>query len=309
MANPTTGFFETHVLPAVASIQRPSMFRNAMLSRIYTQPQPQPGRIGQTINVNIPTVNEGDVIDIGGGPIQITDEDHATVALTVNNNKSISRLIGDFDALRTPLEVKQFYLQPMIEALTRKINRQVCNLVTTGNFNVHSSITAGADTVTRAQFSQAWGNLRSVGAPDDPEDQYFCTSHSVWANMIGDDANKWITESIVGIDQATQAQQRAQLAPQFNTQMTYDQQFPSPSAGVFAALAFHRSAIALIPVTPSAEPKPNVQETFYQVPGSGLTFRIQYGYSLEKQGWVLHAHAVFALAVVRPNYGSFLVTT
>jgi hypothetical protein len=307
MANPTTGFFETHVLPAMVELTEPTQLANSMLKKIYVQSMPVPGRPGQTINVPIPTVNEGDVIDIGNGPIQVTDEDHTNVALTVNNNKSVARKISDFDQIRTPMDLREFYLQPMMESLARKIDRQVCNLCTSTNFNIHSSITGGADTFDRVDLTEAWRNLVGVGVPMSPGAIHFVTSHVPYSNMIADTA--WINEAIVGIASAESAQQRAYLAPAVQAMVDYDPLMLIPSAGTYAGLYFHRAAIALVPVSPTTPAGPQVQQTLTTLPGTNVAVRLQYWYDPREQGWILHAHAVFALNVVRPNYGSYLVTT
>jgi hypothetical protein len=307
MSNPTTGFFETHVLPAMTALTAPTQLANTMLKKIYVQDTPVPGRPGQTINVPIPTVNEGDVVDIGSGPIQVTDEDHTNVSLTVNNNKSVARKIADFDQLRTPMALREFYLAPMVEALIRKIDRQVCNLCTSTNFNVHTSITGGADTFDRADLTEAWRNLTGVGVPMVPGKIHFVTGNLPYSNMIAD--TNWIQESIVGIDAATQAQQRAMLAPSMGAMIDWDPLFLVPSAGTYAGLFFHEAAIALVPVTPTTPVGPAVQQSLFTIPGTRLQARLQYWYDPREQGWILHAHAVFALAVVRPNFGSYAVTT
>ncbi len=310
MANTLTGLFQTHILPATASLQAPTIFRNSLLRKIYIQGQPQPGSVAAVINVNIPVVSENDVVDIGNGPVQITDEDHATVPLTVNHNDSWSRKINDFDQVRTPMSLRDFYLAPGIEAVTRKINARVGGLITAANFPSYSSITGGADVFTRVHVAQAWANLSGAGVPIDPGDTFFVTHPVPFSNMVGDDANKWISENIVGINAAEAAQQRAQLMPAFGAMIDWDQHAPTPAAGTYAGLMFNRHAFALVPVTPPAgDTKPQVQETFYTVPGTGLTFRIQYWYDPREQAWILHIHAMYALAVVRPNFGSYLVTT
>lgn len=310
MANTTTGIFQELVLPATAALQSPLKLANSMLRCVYVQRQPIAGTVGKTIDVNIPTVSRNDVVDIGAGPIQVTDQTHTNVQLVVNRNPSKALIIREFDQLRTPLAMRDFYLAPAIESVTQSIDKTICDLVTTTNFNVHSSITGGADVFTRAQVAQAWANLRGVGVPDDPGHQFFMTSHVPYSNMIGDDANKWITESIVGVAAAEAAQQRARLAPAFNSEILYDQLFPQPSAGAtYAGLLFHRHAIALVPVMPRVGGEPHIEETIYQPPGSGLTYRIQFWYDPREQGYVLHVHCMYALNVVRPNFGSYLVTT
>jgi hypothetical protein len=306
--NTTTGLFETLVLPAAAALQSPLMLRNSLVRKVYVQPQPVAGRVGKTINANIPTVNEGDVIDIGNGPIQITDQDHTTVPMTVNNNKSKAFKIPDFDQALTPADLRTLYLEPAIEAVTRKINRSIANLITSTNFNVHSSITGGADTFSRANLGTAWSNLVGIGVPTTPGDLHFVTGHVPYANMISD--SSFISESVVGINAAELAQQTARLMPAYGAQIDYDPMVPQPSAGsTYAGLFFNKHAIALVPVTLPMGDKSQVRETSYQVPGSGLTYRIQFWYSGDQQGWILHVHAVYALAVVRPNFGSYLVST
>ena len=309
MANTVTGLFETLVLPAAASIQAPNMLRNSMIRKVTVLSEPIPGRPKSTINVNIPAVNEGDVVDIGNGPVQITDQDHATVALVVNNNKSKAYRVPDFDQIRSPVELQTLYFMPAIESVLRKINRSVCQLVNTTNFSVHSSITGGADTFTRANVATAWGNLQGVGLPDDdPANLNFVTGHVPYANMIS--TSEWINESIVGVGAAVDAQQRARLAPAFGASVDYDSMMPQPSAGAtYAGLLFHKSAIAIVPVLMPMGNKPHVAEMAYQVPGSGLTFRVQLWYDPREQSWIFHVHCVYALAVVRPNLGSYLVTT
>jgi uncharacterized RmlC-like cupin family protein len=308
MANDVSTYFETLILPSAAMIQAPTQFRNAMLGKIYIPPEPVTGRPKQTVNVNIPVVSEGDVIDIGSGPIQITDQDADSVSLTVNNNKSWARVIRDFDGVRSPADFYATYLGVGIEAVTRKVNRSVCALVTTANFSTHSSITGGADTYTRTHVATGWGNLAGHGVPMTPGDLFFVTSHVPYANMLAE--TTLTSEGVVGINAAEMVLQTARFMPAFGMTLDYDQQFVQPSAGAtYAALAFHRHAIAMIPVVPPSEQKPHVRETTYQVPGTGVVYRIQFWYDPREQGWVLHIHCCYALAVTRAGFGSYLVTT
>jgi hypothetical protein len=308
MANTLTNLFETLVLPAMAELQSPLMLRNSMMKKIYVQRQPVAGRVGRTINVNIPIVNEGDVIDIGNGPIQVTDQDHTSVSLVVNNNKSKAFRVPEFDQGLTPVELSELYMQPAIESVTRKINRSICSLVNTTNFNVHTSITGGADTFSRANIGTAWSNLVGIGVPMVPGKVHFVTGHVPYANMISD--TSYIQESIVGITAAEAAQQTARLMPAYQALIDYDPLFPQPSAGAtYAGLFFNSNAIAYVPVALPAGNKQHVRETYYTPDGTGLTYRIQVWYDPREQAWIMHIHAAYALAVVRPNYGSYLVST
>lgn len=309
MANTQTGLFQT-LTSAVAGLKAPLMLKKSMLSKVYVHGQPVPGTVGKTISINIPSVNEGNVVDIGAGKIQVADAVHTNVNLVINKNLSSARIVRDFDQSLSAESLRTLYLEPLIEEVARKVNRSICDLVTSGNFNIHSSITGGADVFTRVHVATAWSNLRGIGVPDDPANMFLVTHHLPYSNMIGDDANKWISESIVGVSAAELVQQTARLMPAFGAQIDYDPQFPIPSGGTYAGLMFHRNAIAVAPVVPVDQgSKAAVMETEYQPEGSALTFRIQAEYNMAEQGTVLHAHCIYGLAVVRPDYGSFLVTT
>lgn len=308
MANTTTGLFQTLVLPATAQLQAPTMYKNSMVRKVYVQEQPINGTIGQTISVNIPTVTENDVIDIGAGPIQITDQTHTNTTLVVNNNASKALRIPDFTQIQTPIQLRTFYLAPAVESVLRKINRGLCNLVNTTNFNSYSSITGGADVFTRTHLATAKANLLGSGVPDVQNDLFFVTSQVPYMNMVAD-TSFWQAYQ-VGDLRGGEADITGRVTPLYNATIDYDQQFPQPSAGAtYSGLFFHRAAIAVIPVVPPPENKPHVEETFYQIPGSALQFRIQFWYDPREQAWILHVHCVYAQSVIRANFGSYLVTT
>lgn len=307
MANTLTGLFQTLVLPATAQLARPLALRNSLIQKVYYQDQPIPGRVGQTINVNIPKVAENDVIDIGNGPIQISDGDHDTVALTVNNNKSWARRIPDFDKIRTPLDFKSFYLEPGIESVTRKINRGVAALITSANFASYTSITGGSGVFTRLNLGTAWANLNDTGVPMTPGDVHFVTSHYPYSQMLADPTLNFVQQYVVG-DGGPQQVKSARLMDMFQADLDYDQMMPKPSSSTYAGLFFNKNAIAFIPVSLPDEEKPQVMETTFSPPGTGLIYRIQFWYDPREQAWILHVNCAFALAIVRSNFGSFMVT-
>jgi hypothetical protein len=309
MAESTTGLFET-LVSAASGLKAPLSLRKSMLKSIYVHDQPQHGSVGQTATINIPRVDKGNVRDIGAGRIQIVDGSHDTVNIVINKNPSRARVVREFTQRLTPESLRSLYLAPMLEEVGQAINEAVCALTTSGNFNKYTSITGGADVFTRPNVAEAWRNLRGAGVPESPDDTFFMTSHVPYSNMIGDDANKWISENIVGKDAAEMAQQTARMMPAFGAQVDYDQQFLVPSAGTYAGLLFHRNAIAIAPVVPvDTSPRPHVQQVTYQPEGTSLTFRIQTWYDPNEQGDVVHVHCMYGLAVVRPEYGTYLVTT
>ena len=307
--NTLAGLFQTVVVPATAQVAQPLAFRNGLVKKIWTQKQPIPGSVGQTINVNIPVVSENDVVDIGNGPIQITDADQTSVALVINNNKSWSRIIRDFDQARTPVQFHDLYLQPGIESVLRKINRQVANLITAANFASYTSVTGGPGVFTRLNLATMWNNLVSIGVPMNPGDVHFVTHNAPYATMMGDITQNFIQQYVVGEAAAVQAQQTARLMPIFGADIDYDQQMPQPTASTYAGLFFNKFAMAFVPVIPVDNiQKPQIQEMLYTPPGTDLVFRIQMWYDPDGQGIKLHIHCMFALAIVRPNFGSYGVT-
>jgi hypothetical protein len=305
--NPSAGLFQT-LTSAAMDLKTPLTLRKAMLSKVYIHDQPIPGTVGQVININIPTTNIGNATDIGAGAIQVVDASYNTQSIVVNKNISTARIIRDFTASLTPENLRQLYLAPAIEEVSQKANLAICSLVTSANFSNYTSISGGTKTFSRGNIANAWANLAGVGVPiEDAGNFHFVTSHVAYGNMLQD--TNLINEAIVGINAAESAQQTARLMPAFGSLLDYDPQFPQPTAGsTYAGLLFHKNAIALAPVMPIDEAAPHVTTLPWSPPGSGFVFRIQSWYDPREQGQILHVHCMFGLAVVRPEYGSYLVS-
>lgn len=308
MANTVSGFFETQVLGMLHTLAQPVALANSMLRNIYIDSELGLETWGQTTNLNVPTVNRNNVTDIGGGPIQPQDQGQTLVTFTVNNNKSVSRYIRDWDRVRAapPEQFRDQYLAPVLEELTQAIDSDICELVTATNFASYTSITGGADTFSRANVATAWANLAAGGAP--MQGLVFATGSVPYSSMIAD--TSWISEATVGLAAAEAAQQRAMLMPAFGARIIWDPLFRQPTAGsTYSALLFHPNAIALKCVQPSNSSGTSIEETIYTVPGTNLRFRIQFWYDPREQAHILHAHCVYARGVARPDYGSYLVST
>ena len=133
-----------------------------------------------------------------------------------------------WDQIRTPRDLYTMYYEPRLEALLRKVNATLFNLVNTTNFSIHSSITGGSDVFTRANLGTAWSNLTGYGVPTaQPGMMAFITHPTVYANMTS--TTDFYQESVVGINTAEQVQQKAMLAPAYNTSIIYDQHFTATS--------------------------------------------------------------------------------
>lgn len=306
MANPTTGLFET--LTAAASIASASLkFKNAFIDAVYTEYQPINAEMGVTLNVNIPTVSEGDTVDIGNGPLQPTDTAHDTVAITFDKHFSNSFVIKSWDKIRTPADLASMYLQPRLESCLRKVNRSIAQLVTSTNFTTHTLITGvGADVFQRVDLAGAWANLTAIGVPvDDTANMFMITNPTAYSNMLA--STEFVNESVVGVSAAETAQQRAVLLKQFNAQLMYDQHIANYNSGKQAALFFHRHAIAMVTANMPPSGSSAVTETTV-FPKPGLPVQIQAEYSLKDQGWLFNVHCGYGIKVVRENFGQRLET-
>lgn len=313
MANTTTGLFETLVVPSAIEAAQSLKYTKATAGSIFWDFKASGGKIGQTLNINIPSVAEGDAQDIGGGPLQPTDTDHSSVALVLDQHPSVSFVIKSWDDVRTPEDLTKTYMKPKLEALLRYINGQVCGLVTEAALNSYTAITGGADIFSRANLGTAWANLAGAGVPVyDSGNVFFITHPLVYANMMSD--TSFYQESVVGINASERATQKAVIAPQLNAEVKFDQQFPIPSSGVYAGLFFHRYAIGGVVVNPpslAAMGGSGVEEsTIYPFAGApDFPVQIQMQPSIKDQGTVINLHAMFGVKVIRKDHASFLKST
>lgn len=310
MANTTTGLFESLVM-AFSEASAAPMYENALIDTIYLQYRGISAQYGQTMQVNIPVVNEGDASDIGAGPIQLTDTQSNTVNLVVNNNKSVSFLIRDFDQVRTPQDLRELYVDAKREALLRKINRTIANQINATNFATYTTVSGGTAVFTRLNIAAGWANLAGAGAPLRPRDCFFVTSQVPYSNMLGDATQNFLQQYVVGESAAVMAQQDARFMPQFQAQVKWDQQIPQPS-GKYAGMFYSRYSMAMVPVKvplgTGGQAAPYVKEAYIFL-RPGLVARLQTWYDPVQQGQVVHVHCVYALQVTRPEYGSYFQTT
>ena len=309
MASPTTGFFETLVAASMdAAANMATKFKNAMIDSIYYGYQPlYNAAIGQTLSIIVPNVNEGNVVDIGASDIQISDTSHSNVTLTLNHKFSDSFIIRNFDQLRTPLDIRQTFLDARMEEVLRKFNRSLCNLVTSGNFNSYTTVTGGNDTFTRSHLADGWNNLAGYGVPtDDPDNLCFLTHNRVYSNMLNEPS--LVQQSIVG-DAPADASRSAVLLPTFGATLKYDQHFPQPTAATtYSGLFFHRYAIAARAGVEASQADGSIRETVVY-PRQSLPVKIQTWNSGDKQGQVVHISLCVGYGVIRPEFGSYFQTT
>lgn len=304
MPNSTSGLFQTLVAAATQASSH-LRFRNAFLDAIYWDYQPYASNQPfTTLNVIIPSVSEGDVVDAQGGAYSPTDTAHSSVAISLDKDFTSSFIIRNWDEIRTPENLRDKYVQPRLEGLLRKVNRTIAQLVTTTNFSTHTLISgAGADVFARADLTGAWRNLASVGVPvEDTANLAFVTNTTAYANMLSD--SNFVQESIVGVSAAEMAQQRAMLLAQYGASVLYDQHISAFNSGKQPGILMHRYAIAGVTVTPVS------QADFRTVifPRPNLPVLVEAGYSLENRGWLVGMTCQWGVKVARPEFGSLVET-
>jgi hypothetical protein len=308
--NPTTGMFQT--LVAASSIATQNLrFTNAMLRSVHLEMKPAAESPGPftTLNVIIPTVNEGDAADIQAGPLQPTDTADVAVSIPFNHKDSVSFLIRDWDKVRTPLNLSNTFVKPKLEALLRKVNRRLAAFVTAAIFPNYAQVNgAGTSKFARVDLTTMWASLVNAGVPvEDEGAMTFVTSPTAYGNMMAD--TSFYQEFVVGLAAAVKAQQSGQIVQQLNSVVKYDQQLAPASGTPQPGLMFHRGAIAMVTAPlPAAGTDAVLEQIIYPVDGVNLPVQIQMQYSIKDQGWLINLACAHGEAVIRPEYGSYGVT-
>jgi hypothetical protein len=304
LANSTASLFQT-VVAAANSASESLKFKNSFADAIYWDYQPVVATPYTVLNVIIPTVNEGAVVDIQSGPIQPMDYSYNPTSITLNRNFSVSIVVKDWDKVRTPADLQRIFIQPNLEALLRKINRTIVGLFNATNFPNYSLFTgtsATASDIARADVGTAWQNLVNAGVPvdTDQENVRLLVNPLTYSTMLSD--SNLIQQFIVGDTAAVAAQQKARLASIYGATVDYDQMLVPFNAGHQPAILMHKYAVAAV----TANPPPggsNVMETYIKLKGQ-IPVQIQFAYSLQDQGWIIHLHTMWGVAVVRPEMAS-----
>ena len=307
MANDITGLFETRVIPAGVAAAQALQYTKASLRAIFWDYKAEGGEIGQTMNVNIPTVNAGDAADIGSGPLSPADTTQQTIPIVLSHHLSASFVIKSWDKIRTPIMLQELFLQPKLEALLRAANGYVTSLFSSTTFSSYASVTSGtANDFTRGNLSTMWGYLAGQGVPVyQPNNLAFITHPACYGTMLAD--STFYQAYIVGEAAAVDALQRGALVPTLNAKVLFDQQMPI-SGGKNTAIFLHRYAISgVCAPPPSNEELGQVQEvTIYPVAEApNFAVQIQMAYSIKDQGTVINLHTNLGFAVTRPDHGSF----
>lgn len=300
-------FYETLVAAssqATASLQLP----NSFIGCVYTQYTPNyTAAIGQTLKINVPSVNVSNASDLGNSGITGVSPGDTSVSLTINHKYSSNRKISTYEASLSANELSQVYLQPVIEEVLRKLDQAMAADITSANFDSYSSITAGADILTRANIATGWANLRAAGVPlGNPADNKLVVHSTVYGNMMA--ASEFNAEATVGIRAAEIAQRRAQILDQFGFELVDDPYVPLPGAGTYAALMMHRFAYGLRTVTQPLVRTGNLMQTVV-FPRPNVPVVIETWQEPKDQARYIHAFVICGHGVTRADMAQFLVTT
>ena len=295
------------VLTALNKAQQSLKFQNSFIRRIYWDYQPIVAVPYSTLNVDVPTVNASNVVNIGAGPLQPAPYAFTTVPITLDHNDSNSYIVYDWDQTRTAYNLQRFFFEPKLEELMRTINQTIVALFTAANFPTYTLFTGTgtiAGQVMRADITRAWGNLAASGVPmEDYNNVSLMVQTATYGNMLSD--QQFIYQYIVGDAEAEATQRRAQLRTLYGAEVFYDQQLSPYNVGHNACALFHRYAVAGV----TALPPPGgsqVIETTENV--MDLPVRVQIAYDVMNQGWLVHMHVLFGVAAVRPEMASLFQT-
>jgi len=284
-------------------------FANAFLDLVFKGYSPKETSPGSYVSLNIliPTVDEGNANDIGSGPIVTTSTTDNVMSLPFNHKDNVSFVIKSWDQVRTPADLERLYLKPSLEALMRKINRRVAAFATTASFSTYAPVLGiKAASFNRLDLTAAWTLLTQAGVPvEDEADIYFVTSPLAYGNMLGD--QNFYQMYVSGQEAAEQAQQKARLIRQYGAQVRYDQMVPAYAGAQQTGLYLHRNAIAMATAPLPAANDPSVKEMII-FPKPDLPVQIQMQYSLKDQGTLVVMNCGHGEAVIRPEYGVIVAT-
>jgi hypothetical protein len=319
VANPTGGLFQT-LVAAMSNAAANLTYANEFINSIYWEHKPVVSTPYTTLNVIIPTVDEADVADIGSGAIQVTDTDHNSVSIPYDKHFSTSFVIKAWDQNRTPQDLERTYLKPRLEALARSVNRSVASLFTTTAFGTGATPVAGyaletgatAGHFTRADVEECWENMVLQGVPmEDSANLKFITTPASYGGMLADTTLSY--QYIVGQEAAAAAQQQAKLQLIYGARPVYDQHLSqlAVALGFTAAkepgILMHKYCAAGVTAQPPSSDNPAVRESIQWIKDV-LPVQMQVGYSMEKQGTIVHLHCYWGTKVVRADYASFTET-
>lgn len=312
MANNLNGLFTAVLTSANTNLQLMPEFANNFLATAYTgySGETAVAGVGQTITINMPVVDEANVVDIGNGPVVLKDTNQVPVSIPADKKFSTTRIIKNFDQARTPINMQTQYLRPMVEEVMRAANRYTAGIAYAAA-TVNAKITGPASAFpafSRQNLANAWQNLINQGCPGS---SLACLiAVTPYSNMVGDDSNKFISQFIVGTEAAVSAQQSARLMPTFGATLDWDQHCTTLGAnGTYGGLFLHKMALAIAPFTEKGLEGSQVKRTIiFPTKDGKIPFQVQMWESGEGQGVVIHVSLCMGAKAIKPEWIQYLET-
>lgn len=225
MANSLNAFVEK-LLAAAGPHNKATVGKLSFLGAVYMDVKPGVARAGQTITVNFPDF--GTLTDVGNGDLVISDVSAGSFDLVFNSHPCGAFMIRDFEQFNASSDLKEQFLDPMYKRAAEYLNAAIAGLINPTNFSVNPIVQAATPGAIGVNDQlNAWNILANQKVPMDPEDAgdlSLLTHNDVYRNLLGDSA--WTQESLVGVNIAQDARERAALRPAFNFLPRWDQQAP-----------------------------------------------------------------------------------
>jgi hypothetical protein len=232
MANVITPFLER--LTAASGEFNQSVVGNlGFIDSVYRDLKPEVARRGQVIRIPFPDL--GAFTDQAGNDWTTTDVTPSFVDITFGQRPGYAILARDWESMQTQTDIIEQFIVPLYQRAQEYANGQIAGLITTGNFNAYSAITAKTmSSISVDDAASAWDILTSAKVPIiNPSNAALLYHNHIHRNMLTDTA--WGQESLIGINIAQATREQAALAGSgsvaFNFTRKADQQAPTGLTG------------------------------------------------------------------------------
>lgn len=277
----------------------------ALIGRVYRDFRLTPGQAGEKVDLPFPggiSFSDRANQDLLIQPLSSTKR-----TIELQEQPTASWEVREFDQYRAnPVLIRDQFLDPALKAGAEYLNAKIAELFAGDAFDHHNPVpSAGANTVKLSQIRDAWIKLATAKVPvRDAENFTLATGPVCFGNTVGDaDFNQ---ESLVGVDAARAARQRAVLVNQFGATIVMDHDMPTadvdgddePDHHVSAL--FHRHAIGLV-LRPLEIPPATTGVLGSYLNYRGVPFRILMTWDMHRRSWIMSLDFVYGLTVLRPE--------
>lgn len=311
MANAYSGIFQT-LASAFNEASLAKEGKNVLMTMVTRDYSPEVAAPFSILNTNI-MASTGTVTAFTPGTTTLTLSD-LTInagAVTLNQFPTYGVLLPSGDLSRTAM---QSFIRKVTDECVKKIgdaiNAYLGSLIIAANFTTHGSNTVGADTIADSHMATVWKKLADAKVPvGDMGNFFLAVQPTIYSNLL---QNASWTQNTYLADDAAGIRRTARLGLQWGALVDFDTDVPGngtngTSAGTYAALLFHRKAIAMV-ARALAPPLDNGVPTTY-VNYKGVPIRATIAWNNLKRGDELVMDAMFGASVVREDHAAFMIST